>query len=48
MIKLKANKVLFIKLGRGGEFEKECIENNQTLRVFPILAPQSNTAQPLL
>lgn len=33
MTKIKANKVLFIKLGRGGEFEKECIEQNQTLRL---------------
>jgi len=33
MTKIKANKVLFIKLGQGGEFEKECIEKNQTLRL---------------
>lgn len=33
MTKITANKVLFIKLGRGGEFEKECIEQNQTLRL---------------
>ncbi len=33
MTKIKANKVLFIKLGRGGSFEKECIEENQTLRL---------------
>ena len=33
MNKIKANKVLFIKLGQGGKFEKECIENNQTLRL---------------
>lgn len=33
MKKIEANKVLFIKLGHGGEFEKECIENNQTLRL---------------
>lgn len=33
MTKIKANKVLFIKLGQGGEFEKECIEQNQTLRL---------------
>lgn len=31
--KIEANRVLFIKLGQGGEFEKECIENNQTLRL---------------
>ncbi len=29
MTKIKANKVLFIKLGQGGDFEKECIENNR-------------------
>ena len=33
MKKIKANKVLFIKLGQGGQFEKECIEQNQTLRL---------------
>lgn len=33
MTKNKANKVLFIKLGQGGQFEKECIEQNQTLRL---------------
>ena len=33
MKKIKANKVLFIKLGQGGKFEKECIENNHTLRL---------------
>lgn len=33
MTKIKANKVLFIKLGRGGQFEKECIEQSQTLRL---------------
>lgn len=31
--KIKANKVLFIKLGQSGSFEKECIEQNQTLRL---------------
>ena len=33
MKRIKANKVLFIKLGQGGKFEKECIENNHTLRL---------------
>ena len=33
MTKNKANKVLFINLGQGGQFEKECIEQNQTLRL---------------
>ena len=33
MEKVKANKVLFIKLGEKGEFEKECITKNQTLRL---------------
>lgn len=33
MKKIKANKVLFIKLGKGGQFEKDCIEQNQTLRL---------------
>jgi len=33
MEKIKANKVLFIKLGQSGRFEKECIEINQTLRL---------------
>ena len=33
MKKIKTNKVLFIKLGQGGQFEKECIEENQTLRL---------------
>lgn len=33
MTKIKANKVLFIKLGQGGKFETECIEQNQTLRL---------------
>lgn len=30
---IQANKVLFIKLGQGGKFERECIESNQTLRL---------------
>ncbi len=33
MRRIKANKVLYIKLGQGGKFEKECIENNHTLRL---------------
>ena len=33
MEKIKAKKVLFIKLGRGGKFEKDCIEKEQTLRL---------------
>jgi hypothetical protein len=33
MTKIQANKVLFIKLGHGGIFEKECIEESQTLRL---------------
>lgn len=33
MKKIKATKVLFIKLGQGGQFERECIEQNQTLRL---------------
>lgn len=33
MNKIKATKVLFIKLGQGGQFERECIEQNQTLRL---------------
>ena len=33
MKRIQANKVLFIKLGQGGKFEKECIENNHTLRL---------------
>ena len=33
MAKIKATKVLFIKLGEGGKYEKDCIENNQTLRL---------------
>lgn len=33
MIKITANKVLFIKLGQSGKFEQDCIEKNQTLRL---------------
>lgn len=33
MKRIESNNVLFIKLGQGGEFEKECIENHQTLRL---------------
>lgn len=33
MTKIKANKVLFIKLGQGGLYEKECIEQSQILRL---------------
>lgn len=33
MIKIKANKVLFIKLGHGGVYETDCIENSNTLRL---------------
>jgi hypothetical protein len=33
MEKIKVNKVLYIKLGQGGEFEQECIEKLQTLRL---------------
>lgn len=33
MTKIIANKVLFIKLGQGGRFEKDCIEDSQTLRI---------------
>lgn len=33
MKKIKASKVLFIKLGEGGKFEKDCIEESQTLRL---------------
>ena len=33
MTKIKANKVLFIKFGVGGKFEKDCIEQSQTLRL---------------
>ncbi len=33
MTKIEATKVLFIKLGEGGMYEKECIEKDQTLRL---------------
>ncbi len=33
MTKISANKVLFIKLGQGGEYERDCIEKDQTLRL---------------
>jgi hypothetical protein len=33
MEEIEASKVLFIKLGRKGSWEKECIEMNQTLRL---------------
>jgi hypothetical protein len=33
MTKIKANKVLFIKLGQGGKFESDCIEKSNTLRL---------------
>lgn len=33
MKKIAANKVLFIKLGAKGKFEKQCIEKDQTLRL---------------
>jgi hypothetical protein len=33
MEKIKASKVLFIKLGEGGKYEKECIEKDQVLRL---------------
>lgn len=33
MTKIKANKVLFIKLGQGGKFERDCIEKSNTLRL---------------
>lgn len=32
-MKIKPNKVLFIKLGEGGKYEKDCIEKSQTLRL---------------
>lgn len=31
--RIKAKKVLFIKLGQGGEYETDCIEKSQTLRL---------------
>jgi len=33
MDKINPQKVLFIKLGRGGKYEKSCIEDDQTLRL---------------
>ena len=33
MIKVVAKKVLFIKLGQGGEYETDCIEKDNTLRL---------------
>jgi hypothetical protein len=33
MAKIKANKVLFIKLGEGGKYETDCIEKDNTLRL---------------
>lgn len=33
MLEIRAPKVLFIKLGEGGKFERECIEEKQTLRL---------------
>ena len=33
MAKIKATKVLFIKLGEGGKYETDCIEKDQTLRL---------------
>jgi hypothetical protein len=33
MTKIKANKVLFIKLGQGGKYETECIVNDNTIRL---------------
>jgi hypothetical protein len=33
MTKITANRVLFIKLGQGGRFEIDCIEDSQTLRI---------------
>lgn len=33
MTKVKANKVLFIKLGHGGEHEADCIEKDNTLKL---------------
>ncbi|OFX25664.1 MAG: hypothetical protein A2033_12470 [Bacteroidetes bacterium GWA2_31_9] len=32
-MKIKPKKILFIKLGSGGQFEKDCIEKNQMLRL---------------
>ncbi|MBU1685253.1 hypothetical protein KJ662_03295 [Patescibacteria group bacterium] len=33
MKKIRPKKVLFIKLGKGGGYEKECIEKTQTIRI---------------
>ncbi|MFN2500355.1 MAG: hypothetical protein ABR557_14845, partial [Pyrinomonadaceae bacterium] len=33
MAKINPRKMLFIKLGKGGEFETDCIEEHQTLRL---------------
>jgi hypothetical protein len=33
LTRIKAKKILFIKLGQGGKFEKDCIEKYQTLRL---------------
>ena len=33
MKKIKPDRILFVKLGKGGEFEKECIEKAQTIRL---------------
>ena len=33
MQKIRPKKILFIKLGEGGKYEKDCIENSQTLRL---------------
>lgn len=33
MKEIKSDKILYIKLGEGGKFEKECIEQNQTLKL---------------
>ena len=33
MEKIKASRVLFIKLGESGKYEKDCIEKDQTLRL---------------
>ncbi|GAG28128.1 unnamed protein product, partial [marine sediment metagenome] len=33
MQKINPKKILFIKLGAGGKWEKECIEESQTIRI---------------
>ncbi len=33
MKKISPKKILFIKLGESGKWEKECIEKNQTIRL---------------